>query len=237
MNNSVSSSGWMDINEHTSHNVGHCLFCGLKLGIEFQNAILRIAVLPIMDVRTHLDSTLQLLQCAFRWSEITCEWLKNPKCSDHRPLFTTHDPLTIVDYVMEVLGPFRYWTLWMSKTHTVTLHHVITAYNDMFNHMDRVMRAFAKERTPWKEDLFFAVKVARQKLSKYYAEVTPSQGMLPISAHILYPFQKVGSFRKWDKRMNIDPEDETSHSTQYQEAFLKYIEKEYCAKTTTCTGQ
>jgi len=45
----------------------------------------------------------------------------------------------------------------MSKRHTVTLHHVITVYNDMFHHMDGVVRALAKKKAPWKEDLFFAV--------------------------------------------------------------------------------
>jgi len=54
----------------------------------------------------------------------------------------------------------------MSKRHTVSLHHVITVYNDMFDHMDGVMRALAKKKTRWKEDLFFAVKIARHKISK-----------------------------------------------------------------------
>jgi hypothetical protein len=62
---------------------------------------------------------------------------------------------------MEVLRPFRYWTLWMSKTHTVTLHRVITVYNDMFDHMDGLLQALAKKTTPWKEDVFFTVKLAR----------------------------------------------------------------------------
>jgi len=96
--------------------------------------------------------------------------------------------------------------------------------------MDGVMRAFAKKITQWKEDLFFAVKLAGQKLSKYYAEVTPTTGMLRISAHIVDHFRKLRSFRKWDKGMDINPEDETSYTTQYQEAFLKYVENEYCAK-------
>jgi hypothetical protein len=74
------------------------------------------------------------------------------------------------------------------------------------------------------------VKLARQKLSKYYAEVTPTTGMLLISAHILDPFRKLRLFRKWDKGMDINPEDETSYTTQYQEALLKYMEDEYCAK-------
>jgi len=30
--------------------------------------------------------------------------------------------------------------------------------------------------------------------------------------------------------MDINPEDETSYTPQYQEAFLKYAEKEYCTK-------
>jgi len=80
----------------------------------------------------------------------------------------------------------------MSKRHTVTLHHVITVYNDMFDHMDGVMRALAKKKTQWKEDLFFAVKCAQQKLFKYNTEVTPTTGMLRIMAHIFNPFWKLG---------------------------------------------
>ena len=74
------------------------------------------------------------------------------------------------------------------------------------------------------------MKLARQKLAKYYAEVTPTTGMLLISAHILGPLRKLRLFRMWDKGMNIIPEDETSYTTQYQEAFLNYVENEYCAK-------
>jgi hypothetical protein len=32
--------------------------------------------------------------------------------------------------------------------------------------------------------------------------------------------------------MDITPEDETSYTTQYQEAFLKYVEDKYYAKHT-----
>jgi hypothetical protein len=118
----------------------------------------------------------------------------------------------------------------MSKQHTVTLHHVITVYNDMFDHMDSMMRALAKMKTQWMEDLFFAVKFARQKQCKYYTDLTPMTGMLLISAHILDPFRKLRLFRTWDKGMDINPEDETSYSAKYQQAFLKYVENEYCAK-------
>jgi hypothetical protein len=46
------------------------------------------------------------------------------------------------------------------EEHTVILHHVMTVYNDMFDHIDGMMQALAKQKTQWKEDLFFVVKLA-----------------------------------------------------------------------------
>jgi hypothetical protein len=100
----------------------------------------------------------------------------------------------------------------------------------MFDHMDGVMRALAKKKTQWKQNLFFDVKCAQQKLSQYYTEVTPTTSMLLITAHILDPFRKLQSFSRWDTGTDINPEDETSYTTQHQKAFLKYVENEYCAK-------
>jgi len=112
----------------------------------------------------------------------------------------------------------------------VTLHHGITIWHEMFDDKDGVMRALENEKPHWKEDLYFAFTLAHQKLSKSYAAVTPAPGMLLIPAHILDPFWKLQSFRKWDKGMDINPEDENSYTTQFQKVFLKYMENEYCAK-------
>jgi len=115
--------------------------------IDCQKAKVRIAVHPIMDVKTRWNFTLELLELAYRLREFTHKWLQNPKYSEYWPLFTTQDEWTIVKYVMDVLRPFQYCTLWMSKRHTVTLHHVITVYNDMFHSIDGVMRAFPQKKT------------------------------------------------------------------------------------------
>jgi len=136
------------------------------------------------------------------------------KYTEYWPLFTTEDDWTIVKYVSEVLRPFQYGTLWMSKRYAVTLCHVITVYNEMFNYINGIMQALAKKNTQLKKDLFFAVKLARRKLSKYYAEVTPTRVMLLISAHIQDPFRKLRSFRRYDKGLDTNPEDETSYTSQ-----------------------
>jgi len=166
----------------------------------------------------------------YRVLEFTSEQLKNPNFSENRPLFTTQNEWTIVKYIMEVLRPFWYWMHWMSKRNTVTVHHVITVYNDMFDHMDGIMRDLRDQINQCKQDLYIAVKFARQKLSTYYTEATPVMGMLLISAHIHNAFRILQSVRMWDKGIDINSDDETSYAIQSQEAFLKYVENEYCAK-------
>jgi len=84
----------------------------------------------------------------------------------------------------------------------------------MFHPMDGVKRALVDKKIEWKEDLHFAMKSARQKLSKPYGEVTQTTSMHPISAYIPDSFRKLQSFWKWDKGMDIMFEDETSHTTQ-----------------------
>jgi len=54
--------------------------------------------------------------------------------------------------------------------------------------------------------------------------------MLLIAAYIINSFQQLGMFRKWETGMDINPDDETFYTTQYQETFLMYLENEYCAK-------
>lgn len=112
----------------------------------------------------------------------------------------------------------------------VTLHHVITVYNDISNLMDGIVHVSGTKKTQWKELLYFAVQFARQKLSKYCTEVTPTMGTLLISGHILEPSQKLRLSRKLDYGMDIDPENKTSFTIQYQKVFPECVENEYCTK-------
>jgi len=54
-------------------------------------------------------------------------------------------------------------------------------------------------------------------------------GMLLISAHILDPLWKLQSSMMWDKETVIKPEVKTSYTTEYQEAFQKYMQTEFCS--------
>jgi hypothetical protein len=61
----------------------------------------------------------------------------------------------------------------------------------MFDHMYGVMRPFDMEDTPWKKDLWFAVKVNCQRLFKHYEALTPMTGLSCISTQFLDPFPQV----------------------------------------------
>ena len=96
-------------------------------------------VLLIIAVTTIWNSTLELLEPAYRLQEFTRMWLQYPSYTEYQPFFTTQDQWTIVKYVMEVLRISRNWTLWMWKWNTVTLNHIITVDSDKFDHTDGVM--------------------------------------------------------------------------------------------------
>jgi len=63
--------------------------------IDCQKAKVRMAVLHIMDVKTHSNSTLELLEHTYQLWEFTRKWLQNPNYAEYRPLFTTQDEWTI----------------------------------------------------------------------------------------------------------------------------------------------
>lgn len=111
---------------------------------------------------------------------------------------------------MEAVRPFQYLTLLMSKRHTVTLRYGITVYNDRFDYMDGIMRALARKKTQWKEDLFCTMKFVQQMLCKYHAEVTPRTGILLISACILTPFRQLRLFTIRNKAIDVHSADGAS---------------------------
>jgi len=52
----------------------------------------------------------------------------------------------------------------MSKRHTVTLHHVITVDNDMFDHMDGVMGGIGQENDTMEGRLILCCEVCTAKV-------------------------------------------------------------------------
>ena len=97
--------------------------------------------------------------------------------------------------------------------------------------MDGVMRALAKEKTQWKEGrLVLSGEVSSTEDVKILSLIDSNDGHASDIRTQPRSFPEVAIVQKVWKGMDINPKDETSYTTQYQEAFLKYVENEYCAK-------
>lgn len=173
----------------------------------------RIVVILIMDLKTRWIWTPQLLDLANQFWEVTRELLQNPTNHDFQLLFTSHEQWTIVKYEMEVLRPFWYWTLWMSKWPLVTPCHIITIFNYIIDSMAGTILYLAKTKAQWKQDWILAVKFVWQMLSMYYSAVTSMIRMLLVALHILDSFRTMRSCWKWDIEIDINPEEETLYTT------------------------
>src|SRR5437588_13046825 len=87
--------------------------------LEIQKEAEQIAVTLILDVKTRWNSTLAMLERAYRLKTYTYRLLI--QYPQYKSLFTTEKEWRAVEYVLQVPLPFRYWTLWMSKRQTITL--------------------------------------------------------------------------------------------------------------------
>jgi len=100
--------------------------------IEIQTKQVKIHTIRVYDVKTRWNSTLNMLERSVRLREFTKDWLQT--YAEFTPLWSTLEQWREIEYILEVLQPIRFWTLWMSKTRGVTIHRVFQVYQDIFDH-------------------------------------------------------------------------------------------------------
>lgn len=106
-----------------------------------------------------------------------------------------------VEYLLLLTKPFFDFTNVLSKTRDVTVHHVISIYNRLFNHLDDAESKLKRKAVPWKKRMLQALGAAKEKLSKYYTTIdTESYGTTYAIATILYPSKKLRYFDTADWR-------------------------------------
>jgi hypothetical protein len=190
-----------------------------------------IAVTLILDVLTRWNSLLFLLERAYRCRSFTEKWLSSsPSNTKYASCLATDDEWRAIEYLIKILRPIRYWTMIFQTRRRVTLNHIITVYNDVFDHFDSVLDALKSKKAQWQIDLREATQAARTVMMKYYDEIRPGAGTLIILGHILDPFRKIKAFKKWDIREGGKPSDEDSYTAQNRQVFLDYFEKHYASK-------
>ena len=76
--------------------------------------------------------------------------------------------------------------------------------------------------------MYKALQEAHKVLNKYYTKVNPETGTNALLATMLDPYQRLTHFKKWDKELGQDYEqNKDSYSQQYRNLFLSYFEEHY----------
>ncbi|RPA88687.1 hypothetical protein L873DRAFT_1588859, partial [Choiromyces venosus 120613-1] len=75
-----------------------------------------------------------------------------------------------VEYILEVLQPRPFWTLWMLKTRGVTIHRVFQVYQDIFDHLEIQIAKLEQKRMQQKVDIREGLLKAKVKAVAYYGK-------------------------------------------------------------------
>ena len=114
---------------------------------------------------------------------------------DFRIEFLENEEWSQLDYLLEILGPFRLFTDAIGATETgPTIHNVFAIYNELFDHIDRQFEKLQRKRTPWKVKMRHALQNAAAKLREYYSKTYEDLGYLYACATILAPQYKLKTF-------------------------------------------
>lgn len=100
-----------------------------------------------------------------------------------------------IDYLIEILNPFEYYTKCIAKSQGVTIQLVFEIYNQLIEHMETHIEKLQLKRVPWKVKMRDALRKGKDKLSHYYGQTYDELGRIYSTAAILCPSMKFDYFK------------------------------------------
>jgi len=189
--------------------------------IEIQNNRVKIPTTLLYDVKTRWISTLNMLERTGRLREFTKDWLQT--YAEFTPRWSTPEQWRQIEYILEVLQPIRFWTLWMSKTRGVTNHRVFQVYQDILDHLEMQISKLERKRMQSKVYIREGLVKAKLKATSSYSKTESPRGLLFGIGTCLNPHCKLNLFREWD----LDSSGETEYEKSYKKEFIAYYDLYY----------
>jgi len=112
--------------------------------IEIPNNRVNIPNTLLYDVKTQWNSTLNLFERSVRLQGFTKDLFQ--MYTEFTPLWSTLEERRQIEYILGVLQPIQFLTLWMSKTCGVTIHRVFQVYQDIFDHLEMQISKLERKR-------------------------------------------------------------------------------------------
>ena len=127
-----------------------------------------------------------------------------------------------VNYLLYITQPFYKFTTRLSQTKDTTVHNIFRVYNQLFDHLDVLIRRLGKKKVPWKQAMLHSLEVGRDKLKFYYAKTEEIHGNLYAIGTILAPQHKLQFFSGGE--YSDDIESRATYKA-YLERFLEPYQK------------
>jgi len=162
-----------------------------------------------------------MLESSVQLREFTMDSLQT--YAEFTPLWSTPEELWQIEYILKVLQPIRYWTLWMSQTRGVTIHRVFQVYQDIFDYLEMQISKLERNRMQWKIDIREGLVKAKLKAASYYGKTECPRGLLFGIGTCLNPCCKLNLFGEWD----LHASGETEYEKSYKKEFIAYYDLYY----------
>jgi hypothetical protein len=200
----------------------------------------------IRDVSTRWNSTLQMLDRALALKVYIRHWID--KYPAYRGLLLTEDEWLLLEDVLTILQPFRFYTLWISSSKSVTIHRSLEVYSAIILRLQHRLDELKHARLDWKVELRTAMKKTLEYATRLWDNLDSvhlpledrprypdSNRSMPVRedtimdlAAILDPFTKLENFRGWDQEdQQAGVERETSWTESYRQRFLDFWKQHY----------
>src|SRR5215212_1617605 len=110
----------------------------------------------IRDVSTRWNFTIQMLDRALVLRNYVRHWVE--KYPAYRGLLLTGDEWLLLEDVLMILQPFRFYTLWISSSQSATIHRSLEVYSAIQLVLQKRLNELQRARLDWKVELRTAVE-------------------------------------------------------------------------------
>jgi len=189
--------------------------------IKILNNGVKIPTTLLYDIKTQWNSTLNMLERFVPLREFTKDLLQT--YGEFTPLWSTPEDWRQIEYILKVLQPIQFWTLWMSKTRGVTIYRLFQVYQDIIDYLEMQICKLEWKWMQWKVDIREGRVKAKLKAASYYGKRESPRGLLFSIGTCLNLYCTLNLLREWDH----DASGDTEYEKSYKKKFLAYYDLYY----------
>ena len=186
-----------------------------------------------------LDRALALRDYVRHWVE---------KYPAYHGLLLTGDEWLLLEDVLTILQPFRFYPLWISSSQSATIHRSLEVYSAIQLVLQKRLNELKRARLDWKVELRTAVEKTLEYANRLWDNLDSvhlaeedrprypdSNRAMPIRedtildlAAVLDPFSKLENFRGWDRQdVAAEQRREVSWTVSYRQRFIDFWKVHY----------